>query len=56
MIPKKRTPEEEEQMAGLMDIAAERALTPEEIKAYYMLLGFDDAWAEQLAQDGFPLE
>ena len=54
--PEKRTPQEDEEMANLMSIAAERPLTHDEMKAYYTLLGYDESWAEQLAQEGFPLE
>lgn len=43
-------------MAKLMETAAERQLTYEEQKAYFLLLGYDETWAEDLARDGFPLE
>jgi hypothetical protein len=56
MIPKKRTLEEEEEMERLMDIAAEREPTHEEQKAYYLLLGYDETWAEFIARNGFPIE
>ena len=56
MIPKKRTQEEENEMNRLMEIASERALTHQEQKAYFMLLGYDEQWAEQLVSQGFPTE
>jgi len=56
MIPKPRTPEEEEKMARLMAIADEREFTEEEAKEYFLLLGYDETWANHLARNGFPTE
>lgn len=56
MIPKERTPQEEDEMERLMELASERSWTREETKAYFLLLGYDETWAEHLTHNGFPIE
>ena len=56
MIPKTRTADEEKEMEQLMEVISTRTWTHEEAKAYFRLLGHDEAWAEQLAREGFPRE
>jgi hypothetical protein len=50
------TEAEADQLESLVDTAKLRALTHEESIRYFLLLGYGQEWAEQLAHYGFPLE
>lgn len=52
MIPKQRTPQEEQEMADLMALASERDWTVAETERYYLLLGYDADLAAYFASNG----
>jgi hypothetical protein len=50
------TEAEADELESLVDTAKLRELTHEEMIRYFLLLGYDQEWAEYLALNGFPRE
>lgn len=50
------TEAEADELEALVDAAKVRKLSHEETVRGYLLMGYDQEWAEYLARYGFPLE